>query len=137
MNMEHKKEGERAAALVHADARARAAAKRRAYVARILQASEADDFAFVDDVTYEFIAAKHVANYSTRLLVQWQFAEPMHLNARYDNALQLKGVERRVGALVFPNDRVSLMRRLAATRRWNDELLQQLRADPAAAAPVA
>ena len=50
---------------------------------RILRDSEADDFAFVDDVTYEFLVAKHVGNYSTCLLVQWQLAELMHLNARY------------------------------------------------------
>ena len=43
------------------------------------------------------------------------------------------GVRRRVGQLTLPNDRASLERRLAAARWWNSELLQQLRADPAAA----
>ena len=125
--------GIRAAALVYADERARAVAERRAYVARMLQASEADDFAFVDDVSYEFLVAKHVGNYSTRLLKQWLLAELMHLNARYYNVLHRTGVKRRVGTLALPNDRVSLERRYAAARRWNGELLQQLEGDPAAA----
>ena len=41
----------RATALLYADDRARAAAQLRAYVARMLRDSEADNFAFMDDVT--------------------------------------------------------------------------------------
>ena len=132
--MEYKgNNNEEAAALVHANGRARAAAQRRAYVARMLREFEADDFPFVDDTTYEFLVAQHVGNYSTRLLLQWQVAELMHVNARYYNTLRGNNVKRRVGALSLPNERRSLERRYAAAYEWNVELLGEFQVNQAAA----
>ena len=137
MNQGNESGSDGAAAFVYADDRARAAAERYAYVARVLRESEAYELAFVDDVSYEFLVAKNIGNYSMMLLVQWQLAEMIHLNARYCNALQRKGLKRRVGALSFPNGREVLKRRLASAKLWHAQLLAELEKYQAAAWSVA
>ena len=108
MNKKYAVESEWGVTFVYADGRARAAAEQRAYIARMIRDSYADGFSFFDNTMYEFLVAKHVGNYSTRLLVQWRLAELMHLNARYYSMIKDAGVRRREGTLSITNDRKSL-----------------------------